>query len=537
MALTVKEARLPCLALLGCLLAAALAITVTVQPFYLTQHGPIDGTYRAWYTSVTTVVASAFASFVASQIRLLWVGGSDQLDSYMPLLFGPPGGDRQQFDRLRVALGVGRWQDSFRHWRITLSFLGTNLITAAIATSITPSLATRTVENNIAVSSGLPYYPCARVIESGSGNGYNWPLANGSTINVDVFATACPAVYARGLINGISNLSATGYAYSDLGVAVYPGALGAPAEIYESALSASAYGSDALSTTQCVRTMVSNPVSCQKGGKATVAMLAPDRAGPLTVKNDDGTCSGTTSFNSNCENCDIMKAVTCASSGVGKATIVLGGSGAMFTSTVSRWLGVDLQLPTFAVVCTVDTTDAFHFRNVTLSLRNAAAMAGTSLSRQLNASSSAGNCANFRAQDNLGLIGIAAAANHFPFTENNYYGFLNSMEICVGHSKPLYAFPNSRNSLEDCLGLTMALVTSRLNSATVSVPATTVLSATRVGSGKTLGFAYIIPPLFAAFVLVALMLRNARGAFRHKDSVFLKARFIPPQTTASRSAS
>ena len=70
---------------------------------------------------------------------------------------------------------------------------------------------------------------------------------------------------------------------------------------------------------------------------------------------------------------------------------------------------------------------------------------------------------------------------------------------------PPYAFNHSANALEDVLGLISALVASRINSSTVAVNGTAVVTVTLVGSAKSFAFAYLAPPTAAAIVLFYLI--------------------------------
>ena len=62
------------------------------------------------------------------------------------------------------------------------------------------------------------------------------------------------------------------------------------------------------------------------------------------------------------------------------------------------------------------------------------------------------------------------------------------------------------NALEDVLGLTAALVASRRNSSMITINGSTIVTATRVGSGSTFGLLFIIPSAAATVVLLYLML-------------------------------
>jgi len=68
------------------------------------------------------------------------------------------------------------------------------------------------------------------------------------------------------------------------------------------------------------------------------------------------------------------------------------------------------------------------------------------------------------------LIATAAAANRYPLVQNvGIYGLFDLIGQIAGFRGPPYAFNNSPNALSDVLGLTAAIVSSRLNS-TLQLP-------------------------------------------------------------------
>lgn len=71
--------------------------------------------------------------------------------------------------------------------------------------------------------------------------------------------------------------------------------------------------------------------------------------------------------------------------------------------------------------------------------------------------------------------------------------------------EPPWAFNNSANALEDVLGLTAALVVSRINSSTVAINATSVVTTTRIGTGSLYSLVFTIPPAIAFLVLISLL--------------------------------
>jgi hypothetical protein len=516
-------------AFLACLSIVVLTTVVIVRPIHLTSYGSYSGHQRALYATLTTVVASTITSFTSSQIRRLWVAEVDSrfLDAVRQNRV------RNIQGEWRTVLGVGSVGDWFRYWKIQLSYLGTALVTTAIVASITPTLTTRTVEYDPLVSSGLPC-DCAAVSNT-PGDGYYWNLENGLTITAGGNWGGCPPRVAVTLMASINAQNPDVFAYSDLGVAVYPTAIGTPVTVYGSIAGLgqslsdllSVYGSNAVYTTQCVRTMNTNPISCHVGGMVDTS----GGGGLIVVTSSDGACSVSAGAGYNLSVDSIMAKGMCTYGEVGQATIILGA-----TFWYAWWLALAIGKPfgsdphssdTFAVTCNVDARDVFRYRNVTLSLQDTNQISKTNLGRQVAGFGE--ECEIFKPEENYGLLAIAAVANWQDLQQNEgsdgWFDSINQFTVDPTGSAPRlppYAFQNSQNSLEDVLGLTAALVTSRLNSTTVRVPGTAMITSTRVGSGKLFGLVYVIPPFFAALVLLALMTRNSAAGERGFSTINLE---------------
>src|SRR5271163_4145454 len=62
---------LPIAALVTSLIIAAILATVVVTPIYLTSSGPYSTKQHTIYTATTTILATIFTAFIASQVRKL----------------------------------------------------------------------------------------------------------------------------------------------------------------------------------------------------------------------------------------------------------------------------------------------------------------------------------------------------------------------------------------------------------------------------------------------------------------------------------
>ena len=146
---------------------------------------------------------------------------------------------------------------------------------------------------------------------------------------------------------------------------------------------------------------------------------------------------------------------------------------------------------TYAVTCTVDASDVFSYRKVTLTLQGSRDASDTSFARKL--SSSGEECQPVRLTISNIPFATAAAANWQLLSQNmGIDGLTDSLGQATGNwRKPPYAFPNSRNPLKDSLGLVAALVVSRVNNSGRYVPAEestgeyAYVQATKIRNGKT----------------------------------------------------
>ncbi|KAL8341676.1 hypothetical protein RB598_003556 [Gaeumannomyces tritici] len=371
--------------------------------------------------------------------------------------------------------------------------------------------------------SGLPYH-CAP-IDSHPKNPFTWSLGNGSTLAIDWFEFPCPPRQALNLMGGINSRDPDVYAYEDLGVAVHATAIGAPVGVYGASTSIStagmdqtvsrlgrAYGSDVLSTTQCVRTMVANPVSCRAEGE-----FGFDDKGAIFVRSRDGFCSVSNTNGSECSGDIAMISGLCSFPEIRRATILLGAR-RNYRDILAGTIGEpSANGGNITVTCTVDARDVFRYRNVTLNFRDAEGIAKTNLGRQLSGSTE--DCGAFRTEDNVALLAMASIASKQSLSQCAASGFFDAINQFTTDTRrtdqrsrgPPFAFSNSRNALEDVLGLTTALVTTRFNGTPIEVPATATVAVSRVGSGEAFGLVYLVPHLFAAAVLIALMATNMRG--------------------------
>jgi hypothetical protein len=167
---------------------------------------------------------------------------------------------------------------------------------------------------------------------------------------------------------------------------------------------------------------------------------------------------------------------------------------------------------TYTVTCSVDTTNVYAYRMVTLGLQNEN-ITGSSYSGSLIGQDP---CIPDVPTINDVLIATSAAANwQLLFQNLGLDGWFDSIaQLTFVHPvnttgiprQPPWAFNNSKNALEDVLGLIAALVAARPNSPTIAINGSTIVTATRVGSGEKFELVFIIAPATASIVLLYLIL-------------------------------
>ena len=212
-------------------------------------------------------------------------------------------------------------------------------------------------------------------------------------------ANSCHTRQALSLAGSINYIDPTYYAHVDMGVAVQPSAMGTPVTIYSLETSGSQanallaeYGIAVVRTTQCVPIMRQNPFKCRPGGTLVI-----NSENQLTATSADGLCSSTFQYRY-LDNLSQSKATlsfmcpTNGSSGIGKGTIVISAA-----YTYAKWLGIamnDTDAPldpppgyTYAVTCSVDTSNTFSYHNVTLGFQGLGNSSQPSFARFLSGSS------------------------------------------------------------------------------------------------------------------------------------------------------
>jgi hypothetical protein len=479
---------------------------------------------------LTTIVAVLITTFISSQIRKLWVQkiagnvGFGHVDS-----------------KWRIALGVGSLKDSKHGLWISGSYIIAGLVTTAVVTAVTPTVSTRPVDSyNAIISSGAPFAQptdCATVYSPEqnplSWTPFVWDLPNGDQLGVYASGGGCPTYLTEQLAYGINPISPQQCAYTDKGVCIDPSAIGAPVTIYATPSEGifnthlgsliRSTASNVKSTTQCVPVMTSNPVSCQAGGSLRLGTNS------LTVISADGSCNITGALATDPAQGNTMASELCTRGAVGQTTILFGATGGyagwlgLSVGDIKAWeegnrtANADNFSLHYAVTCTVDVRPTYTFRNVTLYPWNKADYTDG----WLVIAEDLQECdygSEYDTTDMNGLFAVAATSSWQLLVQNlGQDGWFQTLSSLANDqfSEPIprstFAFANSKNGLEDVLGLVAALVGAYMNNTAVAVPASAIVTNTRVGSGEWYAGILVLPPIGAAIVLAVLAFQVARG--------------------------
>jgi hypothetical protein len=530
----------PFLGLLTAIVGTCTTIAVVFTEPYITIAGALSTDSHTSYTLLLAMASTLIASFITGQIRQLLLR---QIDASLDSDDDTNLNERALIPVSRFALLDGRWQtiltmssvaEKFRHPRIAIVYLVTGLISSTLITAFSPNNTVR----QYPFSSVLPLGPNRCVVGEAASRQYSldywWPtpdsaLGAESGYFIPAPLSDCPTEDAITLSGNINIDNPSVYAYVDGGVAVGPTAIGTPMTIYSStgwpnpglAELIDMYGPNIANTSQCVPVMVKNPISCHMGGYVEIN-------GPyaVTAVGDDGQCSQPANFNFSTAPSafsSISAHGMCPHGRVGQGTIVFGAFW-YYAQLLALTVGDTEFVPgsgsnngTYTVTCSVDTTDVFEYRMVTLSMQNSEIITTSRYAKSLTGGEACNPSFNTTGQVQYAT---AAAANWELLKEGEGFdGFFEAiMRVSVINStafeprEPPWAFNNSVNALEDVMGLTAALVLSRINSSTVSIPGNSVVTATRIGSGRWYTVFLCLPVGFASIILAILMATTKSNA-------------------------
>ncbi|KAH0556996.1 hypothetical protein GP486_005212 [Trichoglossum hirsutum] len=498
----------------------ALVVSVFARPNFF-KADEYDLLVANIYTFVLVILATLLATFIRNQLRILWVREVDRLLAEQG---GAVGWDVLN-KRWRTSLGIARIRErwgSFANIKIDLTYITAGLLISCITAGLSLYSDGRSVQYHPKIPDGRDYF-CANITTTEPADFLFWQLDGEKYYTVYTDLVLCPTLEAETLFGNINNKNASNYAYSDMGVAVLPTALGVPASVYgwvadrdEAIISLSTqYRVGLLQTTQCVPVMQRNPISCRKGGEVQFS----NTNNTMYATSADGDCVSSDDFldsNLNPKEEYGMVKGECTGSKLGQGTITMGASGT-YAELLAKMIGDPGD--TFAVTCTVDVNaQTFAYREVYLDFQYDTGDSGVAFGKVLFGNDKpCDGPAGYPAGSNA-RIALAALSSHSILSEG--YGIAGwSQALASGTLDPnpdngfsprhsgTWAFDESQNTLEDFLGITAAMVASRIyneKDALIDTSGSAYISSWRIGSGSRVALVYAVPPLV---VLLTLMWR------------------------------
>jgi hypothetical protein len=528
-----------------------LAILVWIK-VYIKKPGNLSNDSRILYVTGITILATLVSSNTSGQIRRLWV---------RRYLSSAEDDENLEWKRAWAAtvVGLSSLLDSIKCWPVSVSFLISGLITTAIVAGLSPTVSPG---NLITFASFCLPKHCyiltpltviipteAEIFPSGYTDGleaclltskgndssdwFNWQLSDGSNIAINTTSNPYCATQMVLPIMSDSLLQTEyewGFSYTMGGVPIQNAAVGVAFSPFYGFIGTFGNGGlllgdgpDFLWSVQCLPTMTQNPVQCRAIGNVTIG------TSELTV--DAANCSITSpiySVDPNTQGASVAGACTNGLE-VGTATIVMGSVNrhASMLASAMNDTSFDRSRKSYVVACSVNIGPSLSYRQLNYSQASASDWGGYNGPAFKVTGDSTSGC-----QPTLGLQAIltnttlasAAAGSWQLLSENRYldgwWSTLYYYTTILGQRNlgedNQYIFNNSRNALEDALGLSsgiafgtfLATKTPESIDGQVTIYGKTVISGIRIGSGKWWAIFYILPSLFSIIVLVVLLLQS-----------------------------
>jgi hypothetical protein len=421
------------LALLDLLCVISLVTAIQLTRPFITESGYLSSTLHTGLVVLVTVLATIFSAFIASRLRHLLLCYLDvQIRRTTSLLQDAPVSvsDLSRLDRRwRGVLSIDSISEKKHNLPVFSVYLFFALMTTTIVTTFTPVAGVRKLDYHPIMPDAnyISNDSCAYMVDGpfSDPRPYSWSLPNSSHFFVPANAGGYPTRDALVLAGNVNSVSPQDFAYSDMGVAVRPGAIATPVSIYSSHPQGSPplqelltkYGTNLLNTTQCVPVMEKTPFQCQRGG--TLQVGGEDNQ-TLSAVSADGQCNGSLPFyfvNVTTDSAQIN--FVCAADGensIGQGTVVMAAINNV------QWIAAGINDPygqgvakhptpeeTYVITCQMDTRDTFSYREVVLDLQGSKNVSEISFARILRATGR--ECKPVEPKISNILFAEAAAAN------------------------------------------------------------------------------------------------------------------------------
>ncbi|KAI9787762.1 MAG: hypothetical protein M1839_000294 [Geoglossum umbratile] len=493
-----RNIKLPVLAVIVTfLITLALIILVFIHPNFF-KADEYDLLVANIYTFVLVILATLLATFIRHHLRILWIREVDRLLAEQG---GAAGWDVLN-KRWRTTLGIARIRErwgSFANIKIDLTYITAGLLISCITAGFNLYSDSRSIQYYPKIPDGRDYF-CANITTTEPTDLPFWKLDGGKYYTVYTELVRCPTSEAETLFRNINSKNASNFAYSDMGVAVLLSALGVPASVYgwvadrdEAIISLSTqYQLGLLRTAQCVPVMQRNPISCRKGGSVQFSntnntMYATSANGDCIVSDDflESDLNPKEQYS--------MVKGKCIGSKLGQGTITMGASGT-YAALLANMIAA------FGKVL---------FGNDEPCDGPAGYLAGSNARIALAALSSSSILREGDGSEGWSQTLVSGALDMDP--DNGF----------SRRQSGTWAFGESQNALEDFLGVTAAMVASRIYSekdALIGTSGSAYISSWRIGSGSLVALVYAVPPFVVLLTLMWRLWSLKRMEVRWKTS-------------------
>ena len=522
-------------------LTAVFLIVVVFVDVPIKERGSLSNADRSLYITSTTVIASIISVYSSTQIVQLWLSKllpDPEHTSIVP---------RARLDRIWSLLGIGKWAHQFKFFSFNASFLITGLTTTAIVSGITPTGGDRrlTARSHFFVNDDSN---CLVYSEKGTNGWFNWNIGKNAYVSLNTDQrTACPSEHVIGMLADMA-YTPTGYAYTVAGIPIHPSAVGTPFKYggggrgFYSTFGIRLQAPDFRHAIQCLPIVTKSPVQCRTGGNVTtqrtnVTVTTRDCNITTPIYKVDPFKTGATALGACTGNREI-----------GKATVVIGGVN-KHASILARTIGDNDgvvapsqgQPPSYSAICDVDIAPSLGFKRVIFShidsksveshidVRRpklygatfAVSSDGSSCTPRSSTKHGTSHKIDMKTIANNSTLATGASASWSLLVENEFkdgwwptlYQMTRVHNGTKTSSSDNFVFGNSRNALEDALGLTSAAALSNfwanaygdngrdLNFTSGSLTVT----GSRVGPGGTWALIYAVPEIWAIGTMVWLL--------------------------------
>lgn len=502
-----------------------LTVAVAAEPVLLTDFGPFH--YRQKYLVGLTLLATGCQLLSAGQLRRLWLQCLDKKLS--------GGHDLSEYNlSWRTTLSLGEFSESLKKWKIALSFIICVLSVSAITTGLSSNITTREILYEYTLP-GEQDTNCLPVTSEVAKHSYSWKMNETSYMAVEPIMEFCPISDVLLLIGTLNILTPNDYGYGDHGVAVRPSALGAPGSFYASTHRNSTdlpqlsekYGRHLLDVTGCASVLARNPFSCKRVNTIQFHnSSAENPAYPSVEVSSDGCQSETLILPPGPGSMEFggFTFNICTSGEIGRSTLVIGhvGTDAIYAAKSMNdheqrktWeaMGWDYSLEhpmLYGVQCSV--SPSFSGRILTLNRTGDEPRSGPFF--QTLSGRQGCEVGNY----GMDQMKATAAISPYPLLAAGWLTYLRGVLISTNYTNgrirgPPYAFAESKNNLEDVLGLGAALALSKMtltDAPFVSRTGKAIVEYTRVGPGKPWALVFCIAPL-ANIIILSVLWWMGRG--------------------------